>query len=160
MGLSRPRLRRVGARRRCPALRPPPSSADAVTPLRPSDRQPPAPTALPVQTSSPLLPASSTTEAAVRTICSVAELGSSCSRCPSQVVLAEATMGLGMQQPGSWASIADEDSDSNKENLAPVTPVAMESSSVAAQPAQQSVCREAKASMGWQEVMRRRGSCR
>jgi hypothetical protein len=60
----------------------------------------------------------------------IAELSSSCFGCPSQVVLGVATMGK--RQPGSWASLASNDSDNDEEELAPVTLLATKSSSVAA----------------------------
>jgi hypothetical protein len=55
---------------------------------------------------------------------------------------------MGKRQPGSWASLASDDSDNDEEVLALVTPLATKRSSIAAQPIQPSVGREAKASRG------------
>ena len=64
-------------------------------------------------------------------------------------------MGLGSRRHGLWSSLADNDDDSEEEELAPLSPSATAGLSQDVQLAQPTVAREADMGGGWQEVLPR-----
>jgi hypothetical protein len=82
--------------------------------------------------------------------------------CDTAVVV-EGLGSLSLPSASLGGPVSEVPTDSDEEELAPVTPLATKSSLVStqpAEPAQPSKGREAKASGGWQEVLRCRGPCR
>jgi hypothetical protein len=78
------------------------------------------------------------------------------SSAPASSRLRSSISGIPLQHGGMatgvWTSLAGKDDDMDEHELAPIGPVATQSSPLAAQ----SMGREAKASSGWQEVLPRR----